>query len=183
MQHYTYTDGLETERLQTRFLEHDDYLAWAEFFRDGEAVRYIPHYGTDDPEERALHWVQKQMGRYRDQTYGLQMLVDKQTGLMVGQCGLLLQNVNDVPELEVGYHILKKNWGKGYAPEAAKMFRDYGFENTAVDSIVSIIDINNVKSQRVAAKNGMRPGPQTRWLNFDIHLHRINRAEWQDRGR
>lgn len=181
MQPYIYTDGLETGRLYTRFLQHDDYLAWAEFFRDGEASRFLPFYGTHVPEERALHWVEKQMARHRDQTYGLQMLLDKETHEPVGQCGLLLQHVNDVPELEVGYHILKKHWGKGYAPEAAQMFRDYGFENTSVDSIVSIIDINNVKSQRVAAKNGMRPGPQTRWLNFDINLYRITRTEWLNR--
>jgi RimJ/RimL family protein N-acetyltransferase len=48
--------------------------------------------------------------------------------------------------------VVRKYWGQGYAPEAAKLFGDFAFNNNHSDSIISIIDIRNLKSQRVAGK-------------------------------
>ena len=58
-------------------------------------------------------------------------------------------------ELEIGYHLLKKYWHKGYAIEAAELFKNYAFENNLCQSLISIIHINNTASHHVAIKNGM----------------------------
>jgi RimJ/RimL family protein N-acetyltransferase len=92
---------------------------------------------------------------------------------MVGQCGILAQVVDDIPELEVGYHILPQYWGKGYAPEAAKFFINYAFENNLADSIISVIDVGNIKSQRVAEKNGLYREKQTVQMGDDVFVYRI----------
>jgi RimJ/RimL family protein N-acetyltransferase len=101
------------------------------------------------------------------------MLIDKETNALIGQCGLLLQEVDGIRELEVGYHIIKKYWGKGYAPEAARLFLDFAVEHDLADSVISIIDIRNTKSMRVAEKNGLHRDKQTRWLDKDVFIYRI----------
>jgi len=175
---YFYTDRIQTERLITRFLQPEDYKIWIPFLADKECTQFIPYYGVDDSEERAKHLIDKQLGRYRENKYGLQLLIDKSNNEPVGMCGLLLQDVEGKPELEVGYHLLKEHWGKGYATEAAQAFKDFGFDHQQADSIVSMIDVGNTKSQQVALRNGMFPEPVFRWQGFEINIYRIIKEDW-----
>lgn len=175
---YTYHDQLETGRLYTRFLTPEDAGVWTEFFKDKDALAYLPLHGFTKPEELSENWLNRQLQRYRQQRYGLQALVHKKTGELIGQCGLLLQEVDGITETEVGYHILKKHRGCGYAPEAAERFIRYAFENKLSESVISIIHINNSNSQRVALKNGLEREKQTRWNNLDVWIYRIDKARW-----
>src|SRR5687768_8343079 len=152
---FIYNDNLASKRLRTRFLTMDDSKAWADFFKDPEAVEFMSKFLLASPEETAKHWIARQMTRYNEKRFGLQALIDKSTNEFIGQCGLLRQEVDGKAELEVGYHIFKKYWGQGFAPEAAKMFIDYAFTNNLAETIISIIDIGNNRSQIVAEKNGL----------------------------
>jgi RimJ/RimL family protein N-acetyltransferase len=175
MAKYKYEDGLTTERLYTRFLVSDDYNAWAKFFEDKEAIEFFSPIFLDDTFEKTSQtWIERQLARYKEKRYGLQALINKNTHKFIGQCGLMLQEVDGKKELEVGYHIFKKYWGQGFAPEAAKAFLDYGFTNHQSDYIISIIDIRNTKSQRVADKNGLKRGKQTKWMGMDVFIYRID---------
>jgi len=167
---YKYEDNLESKRLRTRFLTMDDVSQWTQFLADKEAVKYFPKMDFPTAEARSNFWMEKQLGRYANKHYGLQALYNKNTNEFIGQCGLMTQIVNDVTELEVGYHILPKYWGQGYAPEAAKLFLDYGFKNQLSDSIISIIHVDNKNSQRVAEKNGLQREKQTHWNGLDIFI-------------
>ncbi len=175
MENYIYEDKLESERLITRKLIYDDRKIWCNFLSDKEAVEFFPDFGEKSAEERALYWIDKQMGRYAENRYGLQALINKQTNEFIGQCGLLLQEVNGKTEVEVGYHIFKKYWGQGYAPEAAKLFLNYGFKNDQATSIISIIHTKNKKSQRVAEKNGLIRGEEATWMELPVFIYRINK--------
>ncbi len=172
MSAYKYEDGLVTERLYTRFLVSDDSKEWAGFFEDEEAMQYFPNFVSSN-KEKVNPWIEKQLIRYKEKRYGLQALINKNTREFIGQCGLLLQEIEGKKELEVAYHIFKKYWGQGYAPEAAKAFLNYGFENKLASSIISIIDIRNINSQRVAEKNGLIREKQTRWADLDVFIYRI----------
>ena len=173
-QTYHYQDQLESARLRTRFIVPEDINIWIEFFHEPEAIELFPNYGLNTLEERVQHWINKQLTRYAENRYGLQMMLDKQTGEVIGQCGLLLQEVDGFPELEVGYHMLKKHWGKGYAPEAARLFLSYAFEHGLADSVISMIDVRNDKSMRVAEKNGLRREKQTTWNGLDMYIYRTD---------
>ena len=54
--------------------------------------------------------------------------------------------------MEIGYHILRREWGRGYATEAARACCDYAFSTLAYPRIVSIVDPLNIASRHVAAK-------------------------------
>lgn len=172
MSEYVYGDNLTSERLRTRFLTKGDLPYWADFFKDKEAIALFPPM-EGSAEQKAEAWINRILQRYMDKRFGLQAIFEKETNTFIGQCGLLLQEVDGTTEVEVGYHILKKYWGKGYAPEAAKLFIDYAFKNELASSVISIIDKRNTKSQRVADKNGLLLEKETKWSGIDVYIYRI----------
>lgn len=178
---YKYQEPLETERLRTRKLTEDDILIWSEFFSDKEAVEFIPFDDASSNTKRAKNWIDKQLSRYTTNRLGLQALIHKNTNQLLGQCGLLLQNVDGKKEIEVSYHILKKYWGNGYAPEAAKRFIDYAFENNLTTSVISIIHTDNIRSLRVAKKNGLKREKKTVWAELDVYIYRIIKEDWNQK--
>ncbi len=178
MGEYIYEEGLESERLKTRFLTESDISLWTPFFEDEEAVEFIPNFGALQSADRSKHWIERQLKRYADRKFGLQLLTDKQNNEVVGQCGLLEQTVDGETKLEVGYHIFKKYWGRGYAPEAAKRFMKYAFDNDLSADVISIIHVDNVKSQRVAQKNGLSKIKQSTWNDLDVFIFQIEKEKW-----
>jgi RimJ/RimL family protein N-acetyltransferase len=160
-------------------LNSNDISTWAEFFTDDDATRFHPNPDNRQPAARAEEWVQRSIHRYQNNLYGLQALIANETEEFVGMCGLIIQEVNGAPVVEIGYHLLKKHWGNGYATEAAQMFRDYAFENGLADSIVSIIHPDNENSKRVAKRNSMRlVQSDARFRDSEYNLFRITKEEW-----
>jgi [ribosomal protein S5]-alanine N-acetyltransferase len=171
---YYYPDGLETERLITRHLTEADIPAWTEFFKEPDAIEFFPMYHNKPYEESAHEWINRQMARYARQEYGMQALIDKQSGRLVGQCGLIAKDIDGIPELEVGYGILKPYWGLGYAAEAARLFIDFAFGQPGVGSIISTISPGNRKSIRVAEKNGLTFEKISIWQDMELCVYRLH---------
>ena len=174
MPEYIYNQRLESLRLITRHLTLEDINIWSEYFKDKEAIRYIPDFGFNSDFDKAQHMIEKQLARYKEKRFGLQVLLNKKTKEFIGLCGLLTQEVDGQKEIEVGYHLFKKYWGQGYATEAAKLFIDYAFKNKVSTSVISVIDTGNIKSQRVAEKNGLTIEKQTKLLDLEsVYIYRI----------
>lgn len=57
---------------------------------------------------------------------------------------------------EIGYRFKKKHWGKGYATEAAKASINYGFDNMKLDVIYGMTHADNLGSQNVFRKLGLK---------------------------
>jgi RimJ/RimL family protein N-acetyltransferase len=176
---YIYCDSIETSRLISRKVTEADIEIWKTFFDDKTACAFFPTNGVFDPLARATDWITKQLDRYQSGRFGLHAIIDKNSGAFLGQCGLLLQDINQQKEVEVGYSFFPRYWGQGYATEAAGAFRDFAFENEITDDITSIIHIDNVKSQQVALRNGLTRGEQVFWLGMDVYIYRMNRHVWQ----
>ena len=176
----TYTDGLETERLITKFVVPEDHELWTEYFADPVNCTFIPNTSGLAKEERSKEWIGFVVQRYSENRLGLQALIHKETGKFVGMAGLMIQEVSGTSETEVGYHLLRRHWGKGYATEIAQKFRDYGFENNFSNSIVSIIHPLNFPSKNVAIRNGMTLIEKGgNWRGHEVDVFRITRTEWE----
>lgn len=170
-----YSDQLETPRLITRFITREDALLWCEFTSHKEATEFFPDfYAPNNPLPKAEQFLEKQFIRYKEQQYGLQALITKENGKFIGLCGLLEQTVDNQKELEIGYHILPSYWNMGYATEATKAFMNYAKDNALRDSLISIIDVKNIKSQRVAEKNGFIKEKRTNYQGYDVWIYRIS---------
>lgn len=171
--HYQYPDKFETPRLFIRKLVAADYAEWSEFFKDEEATLFHAVKERLNPEESAKELIDSQIKRYDLQLYGLQALILKETGRLIGLCGLLIQEINGQKELEIGYHLIRKYWGNGYAIEAASFFKEYAFNNNLSTSVISIIHINNLRSQKVAENNGMKREQQSEWRGKEVFIYRV----------
>ena len=143
---------LETERLILREMTQEDYPALAQILQDREAMFAYEHAFSD---EETQAWLNRMLERYRADGYGLWAVVRKETGEMIGQCGLTRQRVEEREVLEIGYLFQRKHWKQGYAIEAARACKVYAFETLNADEVFSIVRDNNIASMNVAIRNGM----------------------------
>ncbi|MGW8314555.1 MAG: GNAT family N-acetyltransferase [Bacteroidales bacterium] len=167
----------ETDRLIIRPLDKTDYLVWQEFIMDKVATKFFPDDWKLKP-GKSEEWIELQLERYRENRYGLQALILKKSGEFIGQCGLLTQTIEGRNELEIGYHLIPRFWGNGFATESAGAFKKLGFENNLAGSLISIIDMENILSQKVAQRNGMKKETQTKFMDMDVYIYRIKLEEY-----
>ena len=142
----------ETERLRLRRMEPADYDDLCKILQD-EEVMYAYEGAFSDEEVRS--WLDKQLVRYKEHGFGLFAVILKESGEMIGQCGLTIQDIPGKQVLEIGYLFQKKYWRQGYATEAAKACKEYAFTALKADEVFSIIRDSNIASQNVAKRNGM----------------------------
>lgn len=164
----------ETERLVLRPLQAGDALAIMEFMADPIATEFFTMYEPSEAAKNTKDMLDRQLERYDIGLYGLHALVEKNSGQFVGYCGLLIQEIDGTSELEIGYSLLRKYWGKGYATEAAVFFRKYAFKHRLARSIISLIHHENLPSQAVAIRNGMEPSGTSTWRDIPVVVYRIN---------
>jgi ribosomal-protein-alanine N-acetyltransferase len=164
---------LETERLLLREFVPDDIDALAAVISDPETMRFYP-----EPRDRAgvESWIERNRRRYRDDGHGLWAMVLKSSGEVVGDCGLARQTVDDVDEIEIGYHVRRDLWGRGLAPEAAAACRDYGFERLGAKQLISLIRPENLPSRRVAEKVGLILWKEVMWRDLPHCVYVIHRT-------
>lgn len=143
---------LETERLILREMTQDDLPALQGILQDEETM-YAYNGAFDEAETQA--WLDRQLSRYAQYGFGLWSVVLKESGGMIGQCGLTMQPWRDDEVLEVGYLFNRAFWHHGYATEAARGCMEYAFDRLGAREVCSIIRETNLPSRRVAERNGM----------------------------
>ena len=142
---------LVTERLILREMNEDDYDALYAVLADSDIMQHYPY--TFD-ETRVRGWIRKNIERYRIFGFGLWAVCLKDTGEMIGDCGLTMQMIGGTIKPEIGYHIRKDCQRKGYAKEAAIAVRDWTFTNTPFQIIYSYMKYTNIPSAKTALSWG-----------------------------
>ncbi|MGN9865287.1 GNAT family N-acetyltransferase [Bacillus swezeyi] len=143
---------LSTERLILRKMTRGDAENLLEIFLDPKAMKYYP--STKD-KKQTFAWIDWTLENYEKHEVGLWVAEDKQTGEFLGQCGIIPQEVEGSSEMEIGYLFKRRVWGSGYATEAAAACKRYGFEELRHAKLISLIDVNNTPSRKVAERIGM----------------------------
>ena len=137
-----------TERLRLRATPADQ-EALFEVFADPYARRFYPEMA--DP-ARIKAWIDWSLGNYKELGFGLWAMELREGGHLIGDCGLTYQDVEGRQELEIGYRVIERERGKGYATEAARECLDFGFTHTSAETICSIVRPLNTASCSVAAR-------------------------------
>jgi len=143
---------LETERLILREMDQNDFNSLYAVLADSDIMEHYPY--TFD-EVRVRNWITRNMERYQKDGFGLWAVVLKETGEMIGDCGITMQNIHGQMLPEVGYHIRADHQRKGYATEAAAACIRYAFEKHNFPAVYSYMKYTNIPSQKTAMKNGM----------------------------
>ena len=146
---------IQTERLLLRKPRLDDDLS--EFAADDEVQRWIG--GPSTPAALIELWAS------RWERNGIGPFMVELGGQFIGRVGFIVWDTRtwetsafdlagEHAEAELGWAILSSHWGHGYATEAARAARAWADR----DRLISLIDPDNVRSQRVAEKLGALPG-------------------------
>jgi RimJ/RimL family protein N-acetyltransferase len=165
---------LETQRLVLREFQFEDLDALAAILCDRETMRYYP---VSFDLAAVADWIQRNRTRYANDGYGLWAMILKSTRELIGDCGLVRQSVDAVDEIEIGYHVRRDLWNQGYASEAARACRDYGFAKLKVDRLISLIRPENLASRRVAEKNGMTIWKEVTKVDLLHYVYAITRNQ------
>lgn len=141
---------IETERLMLRTWNDDDVEPALRIYGDGKVMRFIP-VGVMNVEEieRMLRHFNEE---YEREAFGLWAALEKETGAIVGECGL--HRIPETGEVEIGWLFERAGWGKGLATEAARAVLEFGFTTAKLKRIICLIDRENARSVAVANRLG-----------------------------
>ncbi len=164
---------IQTERLTLREMTEEDFGSLFQIFSDQETMR---HYPKPFDEEKVRDWIAWNRENYRVFGFGLWAVTLKETGELIGDCGITMQNIGGRMKPEIGYHIRKD---QGYAKEAARACRDWAFENTSFNMLFSYMKYTNVGSYSTALANGMCLIEEFEdEVNTITKVYQITREEW-----
>jgi RimJ/RimL family protein N-acetyltransferase len=175
----------ETERLILRPLEATDDHGMFELDSDPEVHRYLGNNPVQDIEQirQVIQMVRRQ---YEDNGIGRWAVVEKSSGHFIGWSGLkLVKEVTNghVNFYDLGYRLIRKYWGHGYATESARAAVIYGFNTLKLEDLYGMADVNNRASRAVLEKCGLRwvnsyedEGDQMDWFH-------MNREDFEEQYR
>ena len=144
---------VETERLLLRAFSPEDFDAFAAMRADAEVMRFLGNPLGPQTAERARAWQEMNDRRWREEGFGMWAVVEKSSGELSGWCGL--SRLDQTREVEVGYGLARRAWGRGFATEAARASLRYGFEHIGLTRIVAVVNPENLASRRVIEKLGL----------------------------
>jgi ribosomal-protein-alanine N-acetyltransferase len=171
---------LETQRLLLREFTAQDADALGRVLSDPETMRHYPA-----PYDRAgvEQWIERNRQRYQDDGVGLWAVELKDSREVelhkaVGDCGIVLQEVEGERLYEIGYHLRRDLWGQGLATEAAIACRDWAFENLNATRLISLIRPENLLSCRVAERAGMTVWKEVEWRGLGHLVYAIEKGSF-----
>jgi ribosomal-protein-alanine N-acetyltransferase len=141
---------------------------------DPEVCRFI---GLRTPEQTRME-LGKWIAAYRLVGFSKWAVVLRKTGEFIGRCGVTPEEYEGTTEPELGWTFARAHWGFGYATEAAAAVMEHLFEVLGFHRIISLIDPQNLASERVAARIGMTFERQVQWKAKPANLY-VKRS---DRG-
>lgn len=142
---------LETPRLLMRKMLPEDAQACFDMNNDPEVVRYTGD-GPFASLEEAREFLEN-YDPYSTEGFGRYAVLQKETGEFIGFCGLRM--LKDEGYVDLGYRLVRREWGKGYACEAAEACLEEGFSKFHLPFIVGRVMKENTASIRVLEKLGM----------------------------
>ena len=86
--------------------------------------------------------------------YGFVAVVERESGDLIGDAGLHPLGGRG-PDIEVGYTLARRAWGRGYGSEAARALVEHAFARLSATRVVAQVEPDNRASRHVLEKLGM----------------------------
>jgi Acetyltransferases, including N-acetylases of ribosomal proteins len=187
------TDRIESTRLVLRRITPSDLPFFTRIHSVADVVRYTGH-GRPRSAEETQQWVHATIASYEELQLGQLAVLRKADGALLGRCGLsdLVLEANPaslairrgwfghaqapaglavIQEQELGYTFDATYWGHGYATEAAQCVFAYARDQLRLRRVISVIDLDNERSLRVAQRCGLRREGQIDVLGRTLGVH------------
>lgn len=160
---------LETQRLRLRLFTHDDLPVMYVLNTDPDIIKYADSPAKDMQEVKE-RLEQGPLFDYEKYGYGRFAVELKETGKVIGFCGIKYLPEIDLPE--IGYRYLTEYWGKGIATEAARVCVEFARKDLKIKKLIALVIPENTGSIRVAQKLGMIKGPL-------IHIYDVDAFQYE----
>jgi ribosomal-protein-alanine N-acetyltransferase len=158
-------DILQSPRLLLRRFRHAavDFEHYAALYADPEVA---VHVGGVQSREVALRTYAERVLDYypRHPGLGIWATFEREGGAFVGLH--LLNHIRGEHHIQVGYTLRRAMWGRGYATEMAGAVMRHGFRALELPVIHGIVNLDNLASQRVLLKLGMRREGERTFANY-----------------
>ncbi len=167
---------LTTERLLLRELSAEDVERLCMISNKPEISEYVTGIGSNVALEKAKHEAYIK-NVYHFYGYGLWGIFTLEGQLLIGRAGIEYRRIHQEDIYEIGYFIDPEHQGKGYATESVSAILSYAFNTLALSKITAIIPKNNVRSQHLAEKVGMRRSGELTHQSRACYTYEINRED------
>ena len=150
-----------------------------DIYNDRRVMRWLS--GDAD---RSIQITQERLERYCDRTasLGTWAVVEKAIDRVIGNILLIplpKRDKTDSDKIEIGWHFRPASWGYGYATEAAQTILQYGFKEVGLDTIYAVTLADNLRSQRVMARLGMKSlGATDDYYNDTLELYGLTAQDY-----
>jgi RimJ/RimL family protein N-acetyltransferase len=128
-------------------------------------------------------FLERVTARYASDGFGLEALLDRDSGAMIGWAGLAVPHLlpEILPAVEVGWRLATAWRGRGLATEAGAAAVEFGFTTGRLERIVSIYEPENVASGRVMEHLGFTHCLSTTGQRGEeIEVTALERARWEE---
>ncbi|MDH3499336.1 MAG: GNAT family N-acetyltransferase [Acidimicrobiia bacterium] len=143
---------IRTARLVLRRWRAEDRAPFASMNADPEVMEFFPMPMTREASDGFADRIEREFDVYG---YGLYAVdVQEDFAGFVGLSPLPLTS-----DLEIGWRLARRFWGKGFATEAAIAVLEHAFTNLGISDVVSVTARSNLRSQRVMQRIGMTHDP------------------------
>ena len=170
---------LETPRLLLRPMRADDLELDALLGIFTDPLVLTAFDTTPFDRTQMQRWRQRNLAHQTQHGYGLFAVLLKESGELIGDCGLEQMEVEGAMQAELGYDLRSDHWGRGLATEAASAVRDFAFEQLQLPHLIGLIRQGNFASCRVAEKVGLRHDSDLTQHGVVYWLYALKRDEFK----
>jgi RimJ/RimL family protein N-acetyltransferase len=145
---------LETERLSLREMTTADAPVLVEILNEPAFIEFVADRGVRTVADAEKFIEEKFLASYAQHGFGFYMVELKGSGEPIGMCGLIKRET--LEDVDIGFSIFERFWGKGYATEAARALMQHGLTRLGLPRIVGVTAPHNERSAAVLEKLGLR---------------------------
>ncbi len=145
---------LETDRLLLKPSVPEDAGFICKLLNSPKWLQNIGDRGVRTEEDALLYIQDRIRPQFERLGYGNFTVIRKSDGAKMGTCGLYDRDGLD--GIDIGFAFLPAFEGKGYALEASRLLKEKAFDEWGLDKILAITTQENVPSQKLLEKLGLR---------------------------
>lgn len=152
---------IETDRLILRAVTDEDLDGMFELDSNSEVHKYLGNKTIDSISQAQLY-IDSLKSQYIERGIGRFAAIEKSTGDFIGWSGLKFntgdqETIGDKRDFyDIGYRLIPRYWNNGYAVESAIALLNYGFKDLEINTIVGAAQIENIASNKVLQKIGLK---------------------------